>query len=859
MLDHRSHSWFYPKPTGDVGRDRNARTLQFSCLLFAVVLGAIAIVNTISGEAIPLPILVSGAGLVAAAAMNRAGWSAVAGRIIILAMMVGAVWLVVEAHDGVRSHAMLVFPGLLLISVMLLDRRSYLTTAGVILLAVAALAIAERQGLTKAIPGFRSPTTYDSIFYIELILAVFAMIGSRVASDVQKDIFDLRGSVDQLSSANLELTMATTSLRRTEALARRRAAELQAIMDAAPAAILVAHDVGGRHISGNRMAHVLLRQEPGSNFSMTAPDGERPTNHRLMRGGLEIPAQELPVQQAALTGQSFRNYDLEAVFEDGTYVDLSGNVEPMLDENGEAQGAVAVLSDITEPKRAETKLRESEERFRRVFEEGPLGLALVGRDHRYLKVNNALCQLVGYTEDELLQKTFRDITHPEDVQMDVELAERLFRRDIPFYRMQKRYLKKTGEIIWINLTASMILGSNGEPIYGLAMVEDITDIKRNQEELLAKQRLESVGTLASGIAHDFNNILGAVLTQAEVAMAELDSGTSPVGELRAICAVAVRGSEIVRELMIYAGKESPVTGFVSLSQIVEEMLELLRVSVSKHATLATDLDRHLPPVRANTSQISQVVMNLVTNASEAIGDRNGTIRLSTRRVIVEHDSSLMNRLPAGEYLQLEVADTGCGMSPETRARVMDPFFSTKAPGRGLGLAVVHGIIRSLDGEIHLTSEPGRGTTVQILLPYVEATAGTICEPTSHINSLTQPRNAITILVVDDEDPLRQAAVKMLRKQGFSVLEARDGLAALDAIRTLRNAIHVLFLDITLPGAPSREVLSEARRLRPEMKVISTSAYTEAMTTGSLEGATERFIRKPYRFSEVVDLIHEVLS
>ena len=209
-------SWFYPKPTGDIGRDRNARTLQFSCLLFAFALGSVAVLDMVEKEPAPLPVLFAAAGLFAAAAMNRAGRPAWAGRSAILVLMLGASLLVFEAHDGFRSLAMLVFPGLLLISIMLLDRASYLATASIVLVAVAALGIAEMRGLTRARRGIRSTTTYESIFYVELILTVFALIGSRIASDEQTNIFDLRATIDQLSKANRELIASTGALRESE-------------------------------------------------------------------------------------------------------------------------------------------------------------------------------------------------------------------------------------------------------------------------------------------------------------------------------------------------------------------------------------------------------------------------------------------------------------------------------------------------------------------------------------------------------------------------------------------------------------------------------------------------------------------
>ena len=507
---------------------------------------------------------------------------------------------------------------------------------------------------------------------------------------------------------------------------------------------------------------------------------------------------------------------------------------------------------------AQRVLQESEERFRRVFEDGPLGLALVGQDYRFVKVNSALCQMVGYDEAALVQMSFVDITHPNDVRADVELAEQLFKREIPFYRIQKRYVMKTGEIIWINLTASMILGPNGEPLHGLAMVEDITEIKRVQEEALRRQKLESVGTLAGGIAHDFNNLLGGVLAQAELALGELADGSRPEEELKAIRNVAIRGSEIVRELMIYTGKDSESRGLVDVSQVAKEMLELLKVSVSKHARLETDLAQNLPTVRASAAQVRQVVMNLVTNASEALGERDGVIHVTTSCVRVGRGSlaAMSDGLASGDYLRLEVFDNGSGMSAETRARVFDPFFTTKSAGHGLGLAVVGGIVRGLGGKVHVASEPGKGTTFQVLLPCEEPTAQTTSlHPTSLANEKLPPPEA-TILIVEDEVTILRPISKMLRMEGFSVIEANDGSTALYLIN--KHNIDVLLLDVSLPGATSREVFEAAKRVKPNVAVIVTSAHSEETAAAAVGAGVYRFVRKPFRIDNLIQVIREWL-
>jgi PAS domain S-box-containing protein len=543
---------------------------------------------------------------------------------------------------------------------------------------------------------------------------------------------------------------------------------------------------------------------------------------------------------------------------DGEWAHIYDRAYIARDESGNAWRVIGAMQDLTEQKKSDAALRESEERFRRVFEEGPLGLALVGRDYRFEKVNNALCRMVDYDEAELLQLSFVDITHPNDVRTDVELAEQLFKREIPFYSIQKRYVKKHGEIIWISLTASIILDSSGEPLHGLAMVEDITELKRTQEEALFRQKLESLGTLAGGIAHDFNNLLGAIQAQTELAM--LENPAAPWREqLKAISEVAMRGSEIVRQLMIYAGKDGAVPGPVDLSTTVDEMLTLLKVSVTKRAAIQAELQQDLPAIHASAAQIRQVVMNLITNASDAIGAQDGKIQVITRRVSLK-EQSVVVALPDGDYAQLEVSDTGCGMSPETQANVFDPFFTTKSAGRGLGLAVVQGIVRSLGGAIQVTSEPEKGTTFQVLLPFAEAPASANGAAISDGGEATVPGQNRSVLVVEDEGDLRQPVVKMLRKSGYKVFEAADGTSAIDLLRANEIRIDAILLDMTIPGASSREVAAEAGNVCPEIKVILTSAYGKEMIEGSI-GAPQicGFIRKPYQMQDLLKALRGALA
>jgi PAS domain S-box-containing protein len=578
--------------------------------------------------------------------------------------------------------------------------------------------------------------------------------------------------------------------------------------------------------------------------------------HPVDRERIQVQLRE-SVEQTHVWDREFR-----VLWPDGSVHWLLAKGLVYTDDGGRPMGMAGVSLDITERKEAEAALRESEERFRRVFEEGPLGVALVGKDYHFLKVNNAMCRMVGYTEEELMRMSFVDITHPDDLEVNRGLAEQMFRREIPRYWLQKRYVKKDGDIIWVNLTASVIRDAEGLPLYGLAMVEDITDSKRAQEEALARQKLESLGVLASGIAHDFNNLLGSVLAEAELAAGELAAGSSPAEGLQKIMTVAIRGSEIVRELMIYSGQDkAKLVAPVDLSLLVEEMLELLKVSISKHVVLKTDLSRDLRAVLGNAPQLRQVVMNLIINASEAIGERDDVIGISTSGVTSRDLNAIHGiSVPEGNYVRLTVSDTGCGMTEKVKARVFDPFFSTKFAGRGLGLAVVQGIVRDHGGAINLVSAPGQGTTFEVFLPCEGRMAQSSRSALVQAAGKEQQPTSGILLLVEDEEVLRLAVSKMLRKNGFRVIEAIDGSSALEVVREYKDEIDLMLLDVTLPGRSSREVAEEALLRRPNLKVILTSAYSSETVDTSFAGLRiERFIRKPFQISDLMSMLQDVLS
>jgi signal transduction histidine kinase/CheY-like chemotaxis protein len=389
------------------------------------------------------------------------------------------------------------------------------------------------------------------------------------------------------------------------------------------------------------------------------------------------------------------------------------------------------------------------------------------------------------------------------------------------------------------------------------LFNDITEIKRAEQRVRDTQKLETLGVLASGIAHDFNNMLGGILAQSELALAEAPPN-SPVAEaVSTIRAVALHAAETVRQLLAYAGQESSSFELVDLSRLVGEMLQLLGVSISKHSVLKTELAENLPAVRANAPQLRRILMNLVTNASEALAEDRGVIAVATAWVgSAKSGTDLRGR----DYVRLEVSDTGCGMSEEIQARIFDPFFTTKFAGRGLGLASVQGIVRSHGGTIEVVSAPGQGTRITVLLP-----SSGEWSPGDHdvaVSNGDDAHDAISgaVLFVEDEETLRTPTAKMLRKKGLSVLEASDGLAAVDLFRANKSRIGVVLLDLTLPAMEGKDVLEAVRRIRPDIKVILTTAYSEEMTITAIGRQHDwAFIRKPYTVTELAKMLRDVLS
>ena len=540
---------------------------------------------------------------------------------------------------------------------------------------------------------------------------------------------------------------------------------------------------------------------------------------------------------------------------------------PFFDEQGRPERLIGIAQDITERRRAEEALRESEGRLRLTFDQAPIGAVMVGLDRRFIRVNDAFCHFLGYGPEELIGRSMLEVSHPEHRAGDGEHARLLEEGRLELYRTDKRYLRKDGSVVWGHLTARLLKDSEGRGLYFVSMVEDITERKKAEEEqeklqtqLAHAQKMESIGRLAGGVAHDFNNLLTVINGYSSLALARLHPD-DPLSELvQEIRNSGEAAAELVRQLLAFGRRQMLRQEALDLNAMVRNMEKTLLPLLGEHIEITTVCAPSLDPVLADRNQIEQVILNLAVNARDAM-PQGGTLSFETAAEDMGPSCRrCMAPLRTGAYIRFTVRDTGSGMDAATRQHLFEPFFSTKRAGEGtgLGLATVHGIVLQSGGHIDVESELGRGTAFHMYLPAAigQAPAPRPADADGETNRSTQ--GSETILLVEDQTEVRNFTAEVLREYGYRVLAAASGEEALAHCES--QPIDLLLTDVVMPKMSGYELAKSVRARQPEVRVLFMSGYSEEMLAGHSGGIPGVLsIQKPFGAGALAGKVREALT
>jgi two-component system, cell cycle sensor histidine kinase and response regulator CckA len=558
------------------------------------------------------------------------------------------------------------------------------------------------------------------------------------------------------------------------------------------------------------------------------------------------------------------NLEAEFRMKDGTV--RTGQMSARILDNPSGPCILSVTRDISERKEAEDRIRMLGDRFRAILSSLSGGMLVITQDNRVDFANPAFCRmfdleeppegLVGMPASTMIAKVgprFHNGTAA------VARLREIVAEDKPV--IGEEIALADGRVLLRHFLPLVVGSRRSGRVWHH---EDLTEQKRAEglrqrleHQLQQAQKLESLGVLAGGIAHDFNNLLMAVLGHAELALDDLAPDALARQNLAEISAAARRASDLCRQMLAYSGRATLAIDAVDIGQLVTDILDGLGPTLPGSPSFSLRVEPDLPPVTADRTQVRQAVCNLLLNAAEAI-EKNGRVAVLVGSAYYEAQAlggtELAPDLPSGTYVHVEVSDTGAGIPPEVRSRILEPFFSTKFSGRGLGLAAVLGIVRAHQGALTITSEPGRGTTARLLFPAsVQAT------PPDAVRPCESASRRGTVLLADDEDAVRQVAARIFERQGCRVVTAADGREAVDAYAAQPGAIDLVVLDLTMPRLDGAQALAEIRRLDPNARVVLTSGFSERDIAARFAGQPPAGVmQKPYSLAQVRELLARLL-
>ena len=573
------------------------------------------------------------------------------------------------------------------------------------------------------------------------------------------------------------------------------------------------------------------------------PDGRKKYNEKILRDGF------------------VKNEELQLRKKDGTSLIGSVSAVAVKDEKGEVKYFDGILEDITERKQAEEELRESEEKYRILFEKANIGISVV-QDGFVKSPNPKILDLHGYSEEEIISIPFINFIHPEDRELVQDRHERRIRGEELPTTYSYRILDKAGDAKWVELNVESILWEDKPAT--LCFLTDITNQKQAEEErkklesqLQHAQKMESIGTLAGGIAHDINNILSPIMIHSEMAKMELPPDSPVQHNLKEIFKAGERATEMVKQILTFSRKTEGERAKIKIIPVLTEVLKMLRSSIPTTIDVQQNLESESETVLADPTQIHQIMLNLGTNAAHAMREKGGTLKVSLVREDLDSEAAaLYTDLNPGSYLKLIVNDTGSGMDDETMQRIFEPYFTTKevGEGTGMGLSLIHGIVKSYDGDITVESELGKGTTFNVYLPRIEADVSPVEEPSVQIRGGTE-----RILFVDDEKVAVDAIQPMLEALGYKVTARTSSIETLEAFKNDPNGFDLVITDQTMPNMTGKDLAKEIMSIRSDIPIILCTGFSEQIDEVKAKEMGISFVMKPIILSQIANTIRKVLD
>jgi len=683
----------------------------------------------------------------------------------------------------------------------------------------------------------------------------FLKTGTEARGDLEEPwlgkIFDLTTSPLRDSSGALKGSVIVlrdiTEHRRVEELLQEGRKELQTIIDSVPALVFY-KDKTNRLVRVNRP------------FSEAMGMPKKEMENRICSELWPETAEGywLDDREVIESGRPKRNI-IETIKTARETRWLQTDKIPYLDEGGNVVGIIGFSVDITERKRAEEALRESEEHFRRFIENVPVGVYRTTPDGRVLMANSALLRMLGY--DSWQELASRNL---EGDSFEAGYPRSAFREQIEregeVGGLEAAWKRRDGSVVFVRESARTFRTDAGRVLYYDGIVEDVTERRRLEEQLRQAQKMEAVGRLAGGVAHDFNNLLTVIIGYSDLLLEKLSAGDGMRPPVEEIKKAADRAASLTRQLLAFSRKQMLQPQLLDLNRLLTNVDEMLRRMIGEDIELVTHLPSGLGRVKADPGQIEQVIMNLAVNARDAM-PQGGQLTLEAANV--ELDSSYVSShesvLP-GHYVMIAMSDTGIGMDAETQAHIFEPFFTTKGQGKGtgLGLATTYGIVKQSEGHIWVYSEPGKGTTFKVYLPRIDQAVEVIAPTNAPVDKLSL--GCETILLVEDEEAVCSLVRGVLESRGYDVLEAKGAYDALEIGGRHKKHIHLLLTDVVMPQVSGRELAEHLAPLHPETKVLYMSGYADHAVVhhGLLEPGTV-FLQKPFTPDALARKVREVLD